>query len=457
MLLLLYAIYVKLTNRIVKINNYIIVDCSLHGLENTLFQVHGEDIEFNQYPTRQVRFSSVTFNIGHAFDANMSHFKPNQSGLYWLHMDIIIYSANYATAADYCVQGLGRPTEIRLKKSEVTSLGLSHDHLGAMTADSIVNVTSSLTTSTNKTSTKFYTSWFGFRINNILGQRPIAFSVINCRLPKKPYDLIQFTDVIVNEGQGWNSSFNKFTAPLSGIYVFSFGFTNAMCNVRSSVCSLKTTINGNTYFLHLILLRSKGSGSSPGNEHTTSRTIVVELKRGVAVSAAHVGGENGYQHTSGAVSFKGFLYSPQAEHQTAAWSLSLTVSDYLDDNLHADSTADLQFAVVRLSNNTLLSSLRNNMVRQVSIITTGIYYVTVVADFICSVCQSNTVALIVNEKSMFNVSIPATKDEAVTLERASMLHLNSGDCVSLRLLQGTLVQHTWSKIDFAGILVATNV
>lgn len=442
--------------RIDKKNNFIIVDCSLHDLENTLFQVHGEDINFNQFPRRQVRFSSVTFNVGHAFNANMSHFKPNQSGLYWLHMDIIIYSANHEIA-DYCVQGLGKPTEIRLKKSEVTSLGLSHDHLGAMTADSIANVTSSLTTSKNTTSTKFYISWFGFRINNILGKQPVAFSVINCRLPKQPYDLIQFTDVIVNEGQGWNSSFNKFTAPVSGIYVFSFGFTNAMCDVRSSVCSLKTTIKGNTYFLHQILLRSRGSGSTLGYEHTTSRTIVVELKRGVAVSASHVGCENGYQYTSGAVSFKGFLYSPVAEHQTAAWSLSLTVNDYLENDLNANFSTDLQFAVVQLSTNTLLSPLRNNMVKQVSIMNRGIYYVTVVTDVICSQSQFNTVALIVNEKSMFNISIPATKDEAITLERALMLHLNSGDCVTLRLLQSSLVQYVRPRIDFAGILVATNV
>jgi hypothetical protein len=179
----LYAIYAKLTNRIDKNNNYIIIDCSSHDLDNTLFQVHSEDINFNQLSRRQVRFGSVTFNVGHAFNANMSHFKPNQSGLYWLHMDIIIYSPNHAIG-DYCVQGLGKPTEIRLKKSEVTSLGLSHDHLGAMTADSIANVTSSLTTSRNTTSINFYISWFGFRINNILGKQPVAFSVINCRLPK---------------------------------------------------------------------------------------------------------------------------------------------------------------------------------------------------------------------------------------------------------------------------------
>ena len=58
---------------------------------------------------------------------------------------------------------------------------------------------------------------------------PVAFSVLKCSsvlgnfVPRSPSSPFQFDVVLINSGQCWNESLYIFTAPVDGIYSFSFG------------------------------------------------------------------------------------------------------------------------------------------------------------------------------------------------------------------------------------------
>lgn len=99
----------------------------------------------------------------------------------------------------------------------------------------------------------------------------IAFhAILSTRLTNTPKNtIIKFGDVLVNEGKGYNRTTGKFTAPLDGVYSFSWSY----CTDKGS----NAYVGGYVDNKLITKITSYGQASSWKN---TSGHLVINLKKG---------------------------------------------------------------------------------------------------------------------------------------------------------------------------------
>jgi hypothetical protein len=74
-------------------------------------------------------------------------------------------------------------------------------------------------------------AWSAFKLDEFMSPL-VAFNVYQdatITTPSSQSQPVPFNNVVVNEGGGWNVTSYKFVAPVSGIYVFSFGTAGKCC------------------------------------------------------------------------------------------------------------------------------------------------------------------------------------------------------------------------------------
>lgn len=113
-----------------------------------------------------------------------------------------------------------------------------------------------------------------FMFNNLLidcNGNTVAFhAILSTRLTNVPTNaIIKFGNVLVNNGSGYNPITGKFTAPLDGVYSFSWTY----CTNKGSNAYLGRYVDG-----ELITLTSNDGQTSAWKN--TSGHLVTKLKKG---------------------------------------------------------------------------------------------------------------------------------------------------------------------------------
>jgi hypothetical protein len=163
-------------------------------------------------------------NIGEGYDSPTGKFVVPKSGLYWLFIGI---NSNAEGRADYSIRysHTTQRTGLLGCNNRKLVLAWSRDDLRYLQAGTQAYVSSKYLPSAHDND-KYAIVWGAFSINNLFDgqQQPaVAFSVLNKRHCYSPfYNPIPFFDVVVNVGNGWKSKQHGFSAPLDGIYVFSY-------------------------------------------------------------------------------------------------------------------------------------------------------------------------------------------------------------------------------------------
>lgn len=101
--------------------------------------------------------------------------------------------------------------------------------------------------------------------------KTIAFhAILSSRLTNvSPNTIIKFRKVLVNEGSGYNPTTGKFTAPLDGVYSFSWTY----CTHRGSSAYLGGYVDGK-------LIANISHYGQTSTWRNTSGHLVIKLKKG---------------------------------------------------------------------------------------------------------------------------------------------------------------------------------
>lgn len=106
-----------------------------------------------------------------------------------------------------------------------------------------------------------------FFLKDCQGKAIVFHALLSKRLKNVPKDtIIKFENVEVNEGNGYNPTTGKFTAPVDGFYSFLWTY-----HIPRSEVYLYGYVNGK--------IRAK-TGSRPSNWQNTSGHFVGKLKKG---------------------------------------------------------------------------------------------------------------------------------------------------------------------------------
>lgn len=120
-------------------------------------------------------------------------------------------------------------------------------------------------------------------------EKTIAFhAILSSSLSNTPANtIIKFGNVLVNEGSGYNPTTGKFTAPLDGVYSFSWTY----CTNKGSNAYLGGSVDGK-------LIARISNYDQKNTWKNTSGHLVIKLKKGnqfwvqvFSQTAQHIHGE----------------------------------------------------------------------------------------------------------------------------------------------------------------------
>ena len=258
---------------------------------------------FNRLPFKAVSFSNKTS----PYSAIENTFSVSQPSLYWFHLCVGV-PANTTTYNR--LNGLSYPTVIYSTAAVYPMDRLCVDTL------QWVDPAVPLTVSNNQSlfsSSNLEIAWLGFRLDNTLSPL-IAFDVqltYDYATDSSTEDLVvNFNRVILNLGNSYHISNNTFIVPLSGAYFFSITTPN----------KIQMTVNNQSMLAVCVCDDKHGEAIGSGRG-----SVMVSLNKDDAVRAMvmHTG-LNVTGNPYGLTSFRGFLYSPLFQLQTA-WSVARSV------------------------------------------------------------------------------------------------------------------------------------
>jgi hypothetical protein len=175
-----------------------------------------------------VDFNNIPVNIGSVFDAVTNIFVVPRYGLYWQHIHT---RTDKNTICDYSLVATGGIPRIGvIRDFPMTTAGnydtLSRDDIRWLPTRTQIYVTSPNNSIADSVLTQFVkAAWSAFKLDEYMSPL-VVFNVYQDATIITPINQSQpvpFNNVVVNEGGGWNVTSYKFVAPVSGIYVFSFG------------------------------------------------------------------------------------------------------------------------------------------------------------------------------------------------------------------------------------------
>ena len=367
----------------------------------------------------------ITAQREQSYNLSTGYFTAPLDGTYVFHLSTGIGSGNTLIAC--IVFGTVAPCVYRMSNSHNGFDMISRDFIYSLTKGQEVYIYP--VEGNPKSNGLRQTSWSAFLLDNLMYPK-IAFCVSSTSLSSS--GKIDYTKISVNEGNAWNIATDLFTAPRSGIYVFSL---NCGAQLMQGYVVLVYINNLKQYGLIL------GSGTHNGND-MTSRMVVTSLTAGDTV---YVSLESGVIWNEGNVystSFAGFLYEP-LDGRKVIWSVHQT--NYLHSYM-----CPMPFDEVSVNVGNGWNSTANKFVVPYA----GIYqlHLTATSDSYTKIdCQ-----LWWNGIAYANIYVTTTvHSNAETRSRAIMIEASVGDTFYITIsLYTDLFSNVYRFISFTGFLLA---
>ena len=254
------------------------------------------------------RMQETTAQRGQSYNLNTASFTAPLDGTYVFHLSTGVSSGAYLGVS--IVLGSTRPFVYRMSTYHNGFDMMSRDFIYSLTKGRNVYLEpySGYPTSDGLRQT----SWSAFLLDNLMYPK-IAFCV-SATLPA-PTGKIDFDVINVNAGNAWNTATDLFTAPRTGVYVFSLN-----CGVGNGQSNQVSVYINNVQRNGLYL------GSTTHNGYDMiSRMVVVSLTAGDTVFAGLDLGNLWNDGNVHSTSFAGFLYEP-LDGRKVIWSVHQTKS-----------------------------------------------------------------------------------------------------------------------------------
>jgi hypothetical protein len=227
-----------------------------------------------------VQFNITSINIGGGFNATDNTFYAPVAGWYWMHVDIAITAFSFGLTVLDSLKSYSILTKIVNKDSCLIADIQSMDKLLYLTQGQRCYVNLAIYTQPSPSAKpdtmlddKVTIAWSLFNIEPT--SKPlVAFNVEQTEQEQNNIakmsvsQTLTFTNVPLNAGDGWNSTSNKFSAPISGVYIFSYH----VAGVRWVTVSLVVK-NGAQYTIQASIDCFDGVD-------TASRSVPVRLSQG---------------------------------------------------------------------------------------------------------------------------------------------------------------------------------
>ena len=263
------------------------------GTENQIYLAVVNPSVFNSQTI--IPFTTTVLNTGFTVNSSANTIIVPRCALYWTHLEL--RTSATSMLADLSAVGTN---------NNFPSVGL----LKSGTSASDYTVLSRQDLRWIPGGTQIYASspsyggqywfWEGFNIAGLMNPL-IAFNVYNnltITAPASPQPF-PFNGVTVNEGGGWNSTSNKFVAPVSGTYVLSY----------TTACTANVITRFYLYLNSTLLLNAEVSDTTHTGIDMATRSIVIGLNQGQSIWITGNGAQS-YGEVYQLSSFKGFLVSP---------------------------------------------------------------------------------------------------------------------------------------------------
>ena len=213
----------------------------------------------------------------------------------------------------------------------------------------------------NLVATTYNRTYFsGFSLSSVFVSL-VAFMAVSVATTLDKFNRVQFNHVILNEGDGWRSSDNSFLAPIDGIYYLSV-YSGGMFD-KTATPSLNLYIKTN-----LLLSLAFSQIINPSEHHchnVLNGAVVRSLSKHDAIFVS-VPNLPSNAVTGIETTICGYLYSPQDNALSAAWSLLISAHYTPNCNNCSKHKVLLQSGMVAVAKDS-----------SVSIHLTGYYYLYV--------------------------------------------------------------------------------
>jgi hypothetical protein len=246
------------------------------------------------------------------YDTSSGTLSVVQTGLYWFHLSAGVPPF---TSVSYNIRGLS-PISIGINKNN-TAYGkdqVSTDGIAWVTGGSKLFVTTDYGLLSNGQVP--HTAWLWLRLD-VAMQPLVAFYVTSSQSWTNTNSNVTYDNVLVNEGQGWNSASNAFIAPYQGLYFFSFG----IATTSSNIACITLTLNSG-----YVCMRNCVNETTVHNGVEVSRAaVMLSLQQDDVISGKITPSPISlplldYGNEQGIMYLQGFLYAPQ--FTSVAWSVS---------------------------------------------------------------------------------------------------------------------------------------
>ena len=283
-----------------------------------------------------------------------------------------------------------------------------------------------------------YSLLFGNCAHTLLfGNYQVVFEV-HC---SATFSTVKFDIVDINIGNGWSSSTKYFTAPVGGIYYFSFSFGTT---ASKKLWYYLQIVNNSTKFCDLELAPEDDATKINGND-VSSRGCLIALNVGNSVSLTAYSASYAYASSSyGETSFRGFLYSPK-QVSPVAWSVCSNSNQLTANGI-------VQFSYVYVNTGVWSPSSYS-----VTIAKAGTYYMEIGSQNDYAASAGNTdMRLTANGNTVILrlvISLPYCG--YIIRSRSVIAHLNVGDVLKVQCFSCVMSGDGIGGIYFHGILLMT--
>ena len=355
----------------------------------------------------------------HKYDPITSSLELSETGLYWFHLSIGVPAY---TKANCTINGLSNTIGIIKDNTAYTDDQVTVDGLSWVSKGIKLSVFTSYNLF-NSNSSVGETAWIWLRLDTVM-QQVVAFYVVKTSAEETLSDGLQLTydQVIINEGNGWNQSFNMFVAPVSGNYFVSFGIASPS---KTSSC-LKLVKNPSTTNIVSVKISCIKETSAHNGVEIARAAIMIYLNVNDSLASFVVTNSVFYNGngTSGYTYLQSFLYNP-SNGSKIAWSVLRKMTDFFGP------VDPMQFDFVQVNNGNPWKTSSYNVI----IPKMGLYLVDLSTN-LCGFYGSfnENVQVMLNNSSIIESKLNTTVlGDCITRSRAVMIQLYAGDVLRVRV------------------------
>ena len=356
--------------------------------------------------TANIPFKLTNAWYNSIYDPVVNKFYVPEKSLYWFQLSVGIPAGS---TASYQLNGLTNSVAI-----SSTATMYPKDRL---TIDSLqwVEPYTALSVSTNKelySSRAFETSFLGIRLDKILNSCLVAFAVKISEPVTAALGTVNFNQVLVNEGNAYDTQRNVFTAPADGAYFLTM----------TSRLLLYLKVNNELKLVICVCDDIHGSAITPARA-----SVMLSLQKNDVVQ---ITGPTSYSSAldAGSASFQGFLYNPKGGVKVA-WSVAKTVSG----NNFAGPIDYMPYNIVYTNINSAWKTDSNKVIIPV----TGTYVVDLYS-YLCGKGwigdgNSEQNVLLNGQPIIVNKLSPITFNNCVSRSSSTIVYLFEGDELRVKI------------------------